>query len=263
MKELIAAFTFFTRIPFWRLCAVPPDSFKRIGAYWPFTGWLTGGVTAGVYGLASLAFPPEASMLLALGSRVWLTGGLHEDGLADFADGMGGGRTRQQVLEMMKDSSTGTYGLLALIFYMALRVALTASLAGSREVVCLVLFAADVWGKWNASQIINWLPYARKADESKSKTAYERMSTAAYWAGFLAGLWPIAGIVVWGVMDDSRRQLPWLAVAAAMASLLTARWLAMYMKRRIGGYTGDCCGATFLLCELSFWFIWCGLWKLF
>jgi adenosylcobinamide-GDP ribazoletransferase len=259
MKDIPAAFIFFTRLPVWRLCRVPADSFKRVIAYWPLAGWLTGGLMAGVYGLAGLVFPPATSVLLAFGSRALLTGALHEDGLADFFDGMGGGRTRERVLAIMKDSSIGTYGVLGLMIYVALWAASVVSFAGSPVAICLVLLAGDAWSKWSASQIINLLPYARKAEESKSKTVYERMSPGAFFTGLLAGLLPMACVAVFGEISD----LPWRIWLAGIAPPATAGLLALYMKRRIGGYTGDCCGAAFLLCELSFWLTLSGIWKFF
>ena len=84
MKHLFASFMFFTRLPFWRLASVPADSFKHVVPYWPVVGWLTGGVLAGVFWLTAGVFPAAVAWLLAVVARLFITGCLHEDGLADF-----------------------------------------------------------------------------------------------------------------------------------------------------------------------------------
>ena len=115
--DILASFMFFTRLPLWRLSLkVPADSFRHVVYYWPLVGWLTGGLMALTYGLSSLIFPMQVSLLLAMASRLLLTGALHEDGLADFFDGFGGGVERERVLSIMKDSHVGTYGVIGLSF---------------------------------------------------------------------------------------------------------------------------------------------------
>ena len=108
--RLLAALTFFTRLPFWRIREIPADQFKRVVPLWPVAGWLTGFVTAFVLWLCGSFLPLTLAWILALLSRLLLTGCLHEDGLADFIDGFGGGTSRERVLGIMKDSHIGTYG---------------------------------------------------------------------------------------------------------------------------------------------------------
>lgn len=110
MKEIAAALMFFTRIPFYKLKAFNIDAkyFKDAINYWPVAGWVTGGVMVLVYYLSSFIFPTFVSVIFTILSRTLVTGALHEDGLADFFDGLGGGTTRERVLEIMKDSHIGT-----------------------------------------------------------------------------------------------------------------------------------------------------------
>ena len=111
IDDIFAALMFFTRLPWWKLRRVPADSFKRIVGYWPVAGWVTGGVMTAIYGIALFFhLPVVLAILLVFTGRLLLTGALHEDGLADFFDGFGGGRSREQVLTIMKDSHIGTYG---------------------------------------------------------------------------------------------------------------------------------------------------------
>jgi adenosylcobinamide-GDP ribazoletransferase len=263
MKEIIASFIFFTRLPLWCICNVSPDSFRRIIAYWPLTGLLTGGLMTAVYLLAiHLNFHAAIAVLLAYASRLLLTGALHEDGLADFLDGFGGGRTREQTLAIMKDSHTGSYGALGLTLHVLLWTSsvfiLTQSLKGSEYALFLT---CDVWSKWCASQVVNLLPYARKKEESKINDTYERMSPARFVAGFVFGVLPFIFLFAFNRTGDCNVLM--LFLTGAVAPPVVVLLLTLYMKRRIRGYTGDCCGALFLLCELSFLLILTCLWKSF
>lgn len=239
MNNVLAAFIFFTRLPFWRIKEVPAESFKRVVDYWPMVGWLTGGLTAAVLWITGNVFPLEVAVVLAILFRILLTGALHEDGLADFLDGFGGGKTKVQTLLIMKDSHIGSYGVIGLILYFLLLGLLLSSL--NLVTACAVLFAGDVWSKFVAGQMVNLLPYARKVEESKNKTIYERMSPAAILLALVIGVIPLAILLTPAL---------W---AAAIFPILVLALLCRLMKKRIQGYTGDCCGAMFLLCELSFY----------
>ena len=103
--RLWAALIFFTRLPFWRIYQPPKEAYQGVVEFWPLAGWLTAGVMASVLYGASMVFNYEIAIVLAIVSRLLLTGALHEDGLADFFDGFGGGgRDRQRILDIMKDS---------------------------------------------------------------------------------------------------------------------------------------------------------------
>ena len=117
LYRVLAAFGFFTRLPFWRIAQVPKEYYERVVPLWPLAGWLTGGVMALVFWLCSYVLPLNLCLIAALVSRLLLTGALHEDGFADFCDGFGGGTSRERILLIMKDSHIGTYGVLGLILY--------------------------------------------------------------------------------------------------------------------------------------------------
>jgi adenosylcobinamide-GDP ribazoletransferase len=240
MRAVAAAFVFFTRLPFWRFRAfrVPAECFAGVIPYWAVVGWLTGGLAAAVLWLAAQVFPYPVAVVFALLSRVVLTGALHEDGLADFLDGFGGGTSRERILAIMKDSHIGTYGVIGLVFYFLLFYQLLAHLP--LPVACMGLVAGDPLCKFIASHI-TFLPYARSREESKSGVVYAAMSWRAWVVGFVFGCMPL-------LLAADRR---WVVCALFPALTFTA--LLLLMKKRIGGYTGDCCGAMFLLCELSFY----------
>lgn len=263
MKTLIAAFTFFTRLPFWRLYPVSSDYFKRIVCYWPVAGWLTGGIMALTFGVANQLFPITLAVLLAFTGRLLLTGGLHEDGLADFIDGMGGGHNRERILAIMKDSAIGSYGVMGLILYTALWVASVVSLAtkAPTPIVCLLLLSGDCWCKWCASQLINLLPYARKASEAKNKTVYERMSFSEFLTGLAGAILPFLLILVLRTYGILIYDFPWWFWLSLLSPVVTMLLITWQLKKRIYGYTGDCCGATFLICELLYLLTLAGIWK--
>ena len=239
--KLLASLIFFTRLPFWRITDVPPAYFKRVVDYWPFVGWLTGGAMAGTLWVSAQFLPVQVAIILTLLVRLLITGALHEDGLADFCDGFGGGTSREKILVIMKDSHIGTYGVLSLIFYFGLLWSLLSGLSVS--LACLALLSGDAWSKFCSAQIINTLPYARKEEDSKAKVIYDRMSIGAFILALLAGTLPMLLFLP---------QNYWWAAIAPVAVIVL---LIQLMRKRLQGYTGDCCGAAFLLCELSFYFI--------
>ncbi|MDD5997826.1 MAG: adenosylcobinamide-GDP ribazoletransferase [Bacteroidales bacterium] len=230
MKRLIAALSFFTRIPFWRLSSLESRHYENIVPMWPVAGILTGVVMSCTFYMTSLVLPNTVAIVIAMISRILMTGGLHEDGFADFCDGFGGGSTglpdkdRERTLRIMKDSFIGTYGVLGLIFYCLLLWNILFSLSDLlplwKMMICMIV--VDVFSKLMSSMIVFFLPYARDAENAKNKIVYNKGSRP-YIAMFLSVITLNAPIL-----------------------FLLFRW----MKNRIGGYTGDCCGATFLLMEL-------------
>ena len=250
--RLIAALTFFTRLPFWRIREIPAEHFKRVVPLWPVSGWLTGGVTAGVLILCGQVMPLTLAWILAITARLLLTGALHEDGLADFIDGFGGGTSRERTLEIMKDSHIGTYGVIGLILYYALLILFpTFGRLGDYPVwnLAILVFCGDCWSKCCAAQLINILPYARTEETAKNKTVYERMTLPELLICFFFGLAP-AFVLMFG-LHLFPAGFGWQLTVPVFVTLL----LALLMKRRIAGYTGDCCGATFLLSELLFFLV--------
>ena len=230
MKRLIAALSFFTRIPFWRLSSLESRHYENIVPMWPVAGILTGVVMSCTFYMTSLVLPNTVAIVIAMISRILMTGGLHEDGFADFCDGFGGGSTglpekdRERTLRIMKDSFIGTYGVLGLILYFLLLWNILYSLSDLlplwKMMICLIV--VDVFSKFMSSMIVYFLPYARDAENAKNKIVYNKGSR------------------------------PYIAMLLSVITLnapilfLLFRW----MKNRIGGYTGDCCGATFMLMEL-------------
>ncbi|MDO4938065.1 MAG: adenosylcobinamide-GDP ribazoletransferase [Sutterellaceae bacterium] len=246
LDRLLAALMFFTRLPLWRLKTVDAGCFRHVVDYWPFAGWLTGGVMAFTFWFCALFLPVTVAALLAMAVRIALTGALHEDGLADFFDAFGGNNSRERTLAIMKDSHIGTYGVLGLTLYAGLLFSALTALP--RAAVPALIFTGDIYAKAVGSMIIQQLPYARREEESKARVIYEQPAGRGALAHFLRCLAALLPAAVWCYLEPCGLQVWMLLVPIAVELGLVA-----LMKRRIQGYTGDCCGAVFLVCELSFY----------
>lgn len=239
LYQLAAAITFFTRIPVWKLVEIPVESYRSIIQFWPLTGWITGGVLAGSWLGFSSIFPPTLAIILALLVRILLTGGLHEDGLGDFFDGFGGGRTKADILRIMKDSHIGSYALIGMIFYYLTTINILLEIR--TNLIAIVLFVGDPLAKFSTSLLMNLLPYARTESESKSKTLYDKLNPVGFIVAALFGIVPVLFLFHMSLC------------ISIVVPILTMILIQFYSKKKIGGYTGDVCGATALLCELAFY----------
>ncbi len=236
---------FFTRLPFWRMHQPPRQCYNSVVEWWPLVGWLTGGAMAAVLYWGSMAFPWAITVILAIATRMLLTGALHEDGLADFLDGFGGGgKDRQRILDIMKDSHIGTYGVLGLVVYVALLFCTLHALPPFYA--ALTVLAADPYAKMLSAQVVMMLPYARTEQTAKSHTVYRRMTTRAGLLLALQGLLPLGAYIFY-----MHEYVYWEYLV--FMPCLAMFFLYRLMWSRLRGYTGDCCGALFLLIELSFY----------
>lgn len=236
-----AALIFFTRLPFWRLYQPPKACYETVVEHWPLVGWLTGGVMAATLYGASMVLPYQVAVLVAIVMRLLLTGALHEDGLADFLDGFGGGgNNRQRILDIMKDSHIGTYGVIGLVLYLLLLFFCLSSM--SQEMAALAILAADPYAKMLTAQLVSMMPYARREEEAKAKVIYRKITLVSGVSLAVQGLLPI-GLFVWymGIVWE-----PLIFIPA-----LVMYFLYLLIWRRLHGYTGDCCGAVCLMVELS------------
>ncbi len=244
--RLLATLMFFTRLPLWRLKNVDKECFRHVVDYWPFAGWLTGGVMALAYWGVSYVLPVHIAVIVAVVVRLLFTGALHEDGLADCCDGFGGGTTREKTLAIMKDSHIGSYGVLGLVFHALLLVSLMSVLPVMYAP--LLILVADVYAKACSSFIVWQLPYARKAEEAKSGVVYAAgagRSVGWQWLRCTVAVVPCVAMLCFTALP-----FPWFAFLLPPLVQLLLTW---WMRRCLQGYTGDCCGALFLFCELGFY----------
>ncbi len=241
--SILATLTFFTRLPLWRIADVPRSYYERVVRLWPLAGWVTGGIMTLTFYLATLVFPTDICILLAIVARLLTTGALHEDGLADFCDGFGGGTTKERTLEIMKDSHIGTYGVIGLIVYFALLFFSLRSLP--HEFFPWIFLCADPLAKSISAGLVYSLPYARKESESKSKVVYTQATNMEKSGTLFLGLLPYAIICC-------TTSVPLTSIAAYILSYIAFIIMLVIINRRLKGYTGDCCGAICVVCELTF-----------
>jgi adenosylcobinamide-GDP ribazoletransferase len=219
----------------------PTDLLARSMAVFPLIGAGIGILGAAVLIVCGwLALPAAVAAVAALGALIWLTGALHEDGLADVADGFGGGGDRDARLAIMRDSRAGNYGVLALIVAFALKATALIVIAGiDFWLGAAALVAAAAWSRAMFAPLMRWLPPAR----ADGVAALAGMPTGAdMWRGLALGaalalLVTLSGGGIGAVV----------ALAAGGAAAFVVGWLAL---DRIGGYTGDVLGAAQQACEV-------------
>lgn len=240
--ELLHGLRFLTRlpVPFAKTVDLPPLSQSM--RLFPVAGAILGALTGALLLLFSwVGLTPLLAAALAAGFGVLITGALHEDGLADTADGFGGGKTREQRLAIMRDSRIGTYGTLALGFALLARIAAFAALL---ELSPLALMAVMVsCAAFSRALMVDLLWATRPARSDglsvlagtpgRNGAAFAIVTAAAVTLASGALLKPESGLV---------------AIAAGLAVTAYLRRLTV---RLIGGQTGDVCGAVQVLSEIA------------
>jgi adenosylcobinamide-GDP ribazoletransferase len=253
IKHFLLAIQFFTRIPITgRLAAwvgYNPDMLRASAAHFAGVGWLVGAVAAVMFGafdaLLPTGYAPLIAACLSTIATVLLTGGFHEDGLADLADGLGGSYDRGRALEIMKDSRIGAFGAMALVLALLTKIALLAAL-GSVEigVAGMLIVASHVVSRALPMGLLVLLPHVGDAAGSKSKPLADSISTKALSSNILwcFGLLPGVFIAQCAIEFIVGLIFAWLA------------WGFMWWRlaRRLQGFTGDALGATQQVCEIAF-----------
>lgn len=230
-NEFLAALTFLTRLPMRHAAVEWPDVPDLASASWafPLVGALVGAIGGVAYvAAAGLRLPTLAAALIAVGATVLVTGGLHEDGLADTADGLGGGPLRADKLAVMRDSRTGVYGVLALIFSVALRVVALGQIATGWRVFG-ALIAAHALARGLLPVAMRVLVPAR-SDGLGAEAGRPEQNIVLWSCGIAIAI----TLLVLGIRAG-------IVATLAAASLMAA--MAWFAQRQIGGYTGDVLGA--------------------
>ena len=230
---------FHTRLPCPGWVGYSEANLRRATIYFPVIGWLVGGWTALVYAVCSLVLSVEVSIVLSVIAGVWLTGAFHEDGWADVCDGFGGGWTKPRILEIMKDSRVGAYGVIGLVLLLMLKFFSLRALADWHLVAVLVV--AHSLSRTTALTLIYSHAYAGN-QESKAKPVAEGLRLGELCLALLLGLVPLVGLIIW------QNQVEYLLVLVVLLALKL--YLGWYFTKWIGGYTGDCLGATQQLAEV-------------
>ena len=267
VRQYLLAVQFFTRIPITGRLAgwvgYSPEQLRASAAHFPGVGLVVGAVAAGVFtGVQALlpesTFTPLLAAALSTVATVLLTGGFHEDGLADVADGLGGSYDRKRALEIMKDSRVGAFGALALVLALLCKVALLAILGSTDSVpleagdapwadysMAAALVLGHVVSRGLPLLLIRWLPHVGDTATSKSKPLDDTLSVGALAMAFA---WCFISLAL-GLLALDAISL----IVACSFSVLALLWMARLFRRRLQGFSGDCLGATQQVCEIAFY----------
>jgi adenosylcobinamide-GDP ribazoletransferase len=241
-KEIIVAFQFLTRLPLPAI-TYEDDSLSRAIKFFPLVGVAVG---SGAVLLQKLLLPHLGRPLIALLVLTYLvliTGGLHEDGLADTVDGFGGGWNKDQILLILKDSRIGSYGAMALILSLLARYLMLVSLPLDHFAAYLI--SAHVLSRWSSLPLSYALSPAREQDGQGARIA-KLISLPSLLFGTVFSF----AVVIYA--------LRWSALGPLLAASLAIALSGWFYFRKLAGITGDCFGATNQIAEITVYF--CGVW---
>lgn len=268
------AIMFFTRINVGNL-PYSKENLQGSARYFSWVGIIVGLTGGLVLWASSFVFSPALSVLISMLTTILLTGAFHEDGFADCCDAFGGGWTVEKILTIMKDSRLGTYGVIGLIGILTAKYLLLLELTENFPpgIILFGIIAAHANSRFWATTLMQKLIYVQDIDASKSKPLADRKltskETAVLALGSFAPLALFFTIFYTPVSELNHFHLDitfiswflsflfWVQVPPFIVQLFAVR----YFKKWIGGYTGDCLGATQQVCEIAFYLGCLCLWK--
>ncbi len=237
IKIFFTALMFFTRIPCPKWVNHDPEYLNKSSIYLPLIGVIVALPTSGIYYLSQyIGFPNEISVILSIITSILITGAFHEDGFADVCDGFGGGWTKSKILDIMKDSRVGTYGLVGLTLLILLKFFFLTELRVTGFLI--VSICAHVLSRYTALTFIYFDEYAREDLQSKAKPLATKISNCRF---LFATIFALLSLLIFQSV----------AVFLVLIPLLVLRlYFSWYFKKWIGGYTGDCLGAVQQMSEV-------------
>lgn len=272
----LIALQFLTRVPIPARIGFHPAWLQASARHFPLVGALVGSIGALVLGGAAQLWPLPVAVGLSMAATVWLTGGFHEDGLADTCDGLGGAVSRERALVIMKDSRLGSYGALGLVLVLGLKAVTLHALAVHAlwNALAATVFA-HAGSRAATVMLLRALPYAGDAEHAKAKPMAQQLGgwgalVAAGWTGAVA--WAVAAVLASAgasapdlpasALTPAAAAAAGAAVRAATSGVMTiaaslafavvvATVCARWFRRRLGGYTGDTLGTTQQFTELA------------
>jgi adenosylcobinamide-GDP ribazoletransferase len=269
IRHYLLSLQFFTRIPITGKLAnwvgFSPAMLRASAGHFPGVGVLIGGLVAGFASVLLMLLPPTGSAPLVAAALstafgVWLTGAFHEDGLADVFDGLGGSAERDRALVIMKDSRVGAFGAIAIMLALLCKVALLTLLGDvSGPLMVLALFTGHVVTRTWPLLTIRLLPHVGDVAGSKSKPLADQISFAGLRTGLIWCLLALALVVYVQIATDfvlinlTGEGLLHALINAMVASIFAWGVMLSWFWRRLGGFTGDCLGATQQVCEVAFY----------
>ncbi len=248
VRLFLTALQFFTRIPMPAWVGHAAQQLDQVARYLPAVGMCVGGLAAAVLGLSASILPLTIAIALSIGAGILITGAFHEDGLSDFADGMGGGQTRDNILAIMKDPRAGAYGVLVLVLTLLIKYQSLLALGDKRGLLVLgaALVAGHAISRLAAVSIMFTLPYVRNDATSRARPAIQTQGWITVAVASASGLIALGILLAAGGAAHG--------VIAGIGCVLFVRvYLAWRLQVRLGGYTGDCLGAVQQLTEVAFY----------
>ena len=237
IEYFFGAIRFFTRLPVPAWVGHSSEALERSSRYFPAVGLIVGGLAAIVFAATSLVWPKTLAVLSSMAVTLYVTGAFHEDGWSDMVDGFGGGWSKTRILEIMKDSRIGSFGAVALV--MMLLTKFCALVEIDLRLLPLALICGHAVSRLCAATLLHTLEYVR--DEGKAKPLATGIGRGGLAFATLCAALPLALLP------------PRQALLGVLLAALATLWLARMYKRQIGGYTGDCLGATQQLAEVAFY----------
>lgn len=239
---LLLALSFYTRIPVRN--NLDYKKLPEASVLLPLVGWVIGGLSGLCFYLSVQFWDHTTAVILSLICGILLTGAFHEDGFADVCDGFGGGYNKECILEIMKDSQIGAYGALGLILLMGLKVSLLSSLP--TLLLPWVLLAGHSLSRFSPLLLMFCYDYARTGSSKSGASVYKPKTNELIFAGIIS-LIPFI--------------LLQINILLTFPIILLVTWLlGRYFHRHIGGYTGDCLGASQQVAEVVFYLTASALW---
>ncbi|TAN72941.1 MAG: adenosylcobinamide-GDP ribazoletransferase [Gallionella sp.] len=248
LRLFLTAIQFFTRIPVPAWVGHSAQQLDQAARYFPLVGICVGALSAATLWLGAQVLPLSLAVGLSMAAGILATGAFHEDGLSDFADGMGGGHSKEKALAIMKDSRVGAYGAITLVLVLLLKYQALFALCGeySLPFAAAALIAAHAISRLLAASIMLTQRYIREDDSARAKPAAQQLSHTSFAIALLTGIAPLDILFIAGPHPAS-------VLTAVAAAFLMRAYLAWRLQKRLGGYTGDCLGAVQQLCELAFY----------
>jgi len=248
LRLFLTALQFFTRIPVPAWVGHSAQQLDQAARYFPLVGICVGLLAAAALWLGAQVLPLSLAVGLSMAASIIATGAFHEDGLSDYADGMGGGHSKEKVLAIMKDSRVGVYGVIALVLVLLLKYQALLELcrANSPLFIVAALVAAHAISRLLATSIMLTQRYIRDDDSARAKPAAQQLSLSSFTIALITGAATIGILFAAGAHPAS-------VIAAVAAAFLMRVYLAWQLQKRLGGYTGDCLGAVQQLSELAFY----------
>jgi adenosylcobinamide-GDP ribazoletransferase len=256
LRIFFTALMFYTRIPCPKNIDHSPEYINKATRYFPLIGWIVGAISFLIFWLSSFLFDSNIAVLFSLIAGIIVTGAFHEDGLADVFDAFGGGWTKEKILEIMKDSRVGAYGVIALIFlfaikYFSLNDFLIKIDSKNYLFIALLFICYHSLARFTAVNIVFTSQYSREDETSKAKPIAKSHSYKEVIGAYFFGLLPLVFLCF--------LNLKYCLVLLPL--FLLYFFSKRYFQKWIDGYTGDCLGAVEQLAECIIILTFLALWK--